>query len=233
MAAEHRPDTLPAPTVLALPFNGSWLAMNSPARRVPSHGTHVMAVTYAIDFVGVDARGRTSTVHDWRTVLAREPADRFHAFGRAILSPVDGRVVSVHDGEPDHPAQRSLVMGLGYLLTQRSRLRLGAGALAGNHVVIEIGTAGRYVLLAHLRRGSLRVRPGDVVASGQEIATCGNSGNSTQPHLHIQVMDSPNGYEAHGLPLAFRDYLGRPKGAAAVRHVPVGVPGEGERVEPA
>jgi hypothetical protein len=54
---------------LELPFTGRWLVENSPARRVPSHGTDLLATRYAIDFVGVDERYRTSPVVDLSTVL--------------------------------------------------------------------------------------------------------------------------------------------------------------------
>src|SRR5918995_76764 len=60
-----------------------------------------------------------------------------------------------------------------------------------------------YAALAHLRRGSPRVRPGDWVAAGQQLAACGNSGNSTEPHLHFQLMDHPSVLLAAGLPLRF------------------------------
>ena len=58
---------------LALPFHGPWLVQNSPARRVPSHGVDVLGERYAIDFVGVDERHRTSATRDWRTALATTP----------------------------------------------------------------------------------------------------------------------------------------------------------------
>ena len=80
-AAAYRPDPGQAPVVLSLPFTGSWLAANSPARRIPSHGTHFLGQTFAIDFVAVDTRRRTATVRDWRTVLSVEPVDRFLGFG--------------------------------------------------------------------------------------------------------------------------------------------------------
>jgi murein DD-endopeptidase MepM/ murein hydrolase activator NlpD len=60
----------------------------------------------------------------------------------------------------------------------------------GNHVVLEIAPR-RYVLLAHLRAGSLRVKPGDQVVCGQPLAECGNSGNTSEPHVHMQVQDGP------------------------------------------
>ncbi|WP_328342137.1 hypothetical protein [Micromonospora sp. NBC_00421] len=125
------------PVMLALPFRGSWLVQNSPARRVPSHGTDLFATTYAMDFVAVRGR-RTATVRDWRTLLATEPPQRFLAFGQPILAPAAGRVVSAHDGEVDHEARRSPSALLSYALTQAARVRRGAGAIAGNHVIVEL-----------------------------------------------------------------------------------------------
>lgn len=216
--------------VLALPFRGTWLAQMSPARRVPSHGTHLFATTYAIDFVAVQGR-RTARVVDWRTVLSVEPPERFLAYGQPILAPAPGRVVAVHDGEPDHEARRSPVTLVRYALTQAARARQGPGALAGNHVILEIDR-GAYVVLAHLRRGSIRVAVGDRVAVGQELAVCGNSGNSTQPHLHIQAMDGPDPYRARGVPLVFRSYHVWRRGAVSPTVVEQGLPDNGDVVKP-
>jgi hypothetical protein len=217
--------------LLTLPFRGTWRARNSPARAVPSHGTHLFATTYAMDFVAVRGR-RTATVRDWRALLSTEPVDRFFAFGQPILAPAAGRVVSVHDGEEDHVARRSPLAQVPYALTQAARVRGGAGAIAGNHVILELTECGAYVVLAHLRAGSVRVGEGESVAVGQEVGACGNSGNSTQPHLHIQVMDSADPFAARGLPMSFREYRAwrRPDGPPVV--VERGVPHESEVVEP-
>ena len=232
-AAGYRPDPDRPPVVLSLPFEGPWLAVNSPARRVPSHRTHFLGQTYAIDFVAVDSRGRTGSAVDWRTFLGTEPAERFVGYGAPILAPADGRVALVHDGEPDHEARRSPVTALPYLLTQGSRLRRGLGAITGNHVVLALAEGGPYVALVHLRPGSLRVVVGDRVSVGQPIAACGNSGNSTQPHLHIQVMDSTDLITARGLPMAFHDYRAWPRGGKGQpSRVSQGVPGHRQRVEP-
>ncbi|MGY1706256.1 M23 family metallopeptidase [Geodermatophilus sp. SYSU D00697] len=217
--------------VLGLPFRGTWLARNSPARRVPSHGTHRFATTYAIDFIAVRGR-RTAATRDWRTVLATEPADRFVAFGQPVLAPAAGRVVSVHDGEADHEARRSQPALLRYALTQAARARGGAGALAGNHVVLELADGGGYVVLAHLRAGSIQVREGEPVPAGRTVAACGNSGNSTQPHVHVQVMDAADASTARGLPMSFRDYRVWPRSGGPPVVVDRGVPGESEVVEP-
>jgi murein DD-endopeptidase MepM/ murein hydrolase activator NlpD len=218
-----------APVELVLPFRSTWRAKNSPARRVPSHGTHLFATTYAMDFVAVRDH-RTASVTDWRTWFSVEPADRFFAYGQPILAPAAGRVVAVHDGEPDHEARRSQVALVPYALTQAARVRQGPGAVAGNHVILEIDNAA-YVLLAHLMAGSVRVQTGDQVAAGQALGACGNSGNSTQPHLHIQAMDSADPYTARGRPIAFRSYRSWRRQGEPPQRVEQGVPDNGEVVE--
>lgn len=75
------------PVVLDLPFRGRWRARNSPARRVPSHGSHLFGTTYAIDFVAVDATGR-SEPRNWRSALWREDPRGFVGFGAPVLAPV-------------------------------------------------------------------------------------------------------------------------------------------------
>jgi hypothetical protein len=218
--------------VIALPFTGRWLARNSPARRVPSHGTDLLGERYAIDFVGVDERRRTSGVRDWRTLLATEPPERYYAFGRPILAPADGTVVDVHDGETDHEGRRSQLALVPYALGQMRRLRAGVGAVAGNYVTIALPGNRAFVALAHLRAGTIRPVVGDSVRAGQQIAECGNSGNSTQPHVHVQIMDSADITTAKGVPMAFRHYRERPRGSSQVHVRETGVPAEEAVVEP-
>jgi murein DD-endopeptidase MepM/ murein hydrolase activator NlpD len=76
------------------------------------------------------------------------------------------------------------------------------GALLGNHVVLDLG-GGIYAVLAHLKRGSIGVQKGQVVRVGQKLAECGNSGNSSEPHIHFQLMDTPRAAFAAGLPFRF------------------------------
>lgn len=221
-----------SPLLLDLPFAGRWLVQNSPARRVPSHGTDLLGARYAIDFVGVDDHRRTATVRDWRTLVASEPVERFVAFGRPVLAPATGTVVHVHDGEVDHAGRRSQPALVPYALGQRARFRAGAGAMAGNHVVIATAGETRFVVLAHLRAGSLRVDAGQQVVVGQPVAECGNSGNSTQPHVHLQVMDRPDAYGADGVPMVFHRFREWPRGAQGPRLREASLPDEGSVVEP-
>lgn len=195
---------------VSLPFTGKWKVENSPLRRVPSHGTHLLATTYAIDFVGVDDAGRSAPAVSWRTAFATEPPELFFAFGRPILAPVAGEVVAVRDGEQDHEARRSQLALIPYLLGQSARLRSGIGAIAGNYVLIATPDGDAVVGVMHLQAGTVRVRTGEQVREGQQIAACGNSGNSTQPHVHVQAMDGTDPWTARGLPLVFRSFGEKP-----------------------
>jgi hypothetical protein len=114
--------------VLSLPFTGRWLAQNSPARRIPSHGTDLLGERYAIDFVAVDHHRRTADRRDWRTFLATEPAERFLAFGQPILAPAAGTVIAAHDGAMAFQNFREWPRGTNHALVRESGLP-GEGAV--------------------------------------------------------------------------------------------------------
>src|SRR5690625_4909229 len=65
-------DMTAQPVELDYPFTGRWRVRNSPADRVPSHGATLFGLSYAIDFVPVDADGRSAPVTPW-SILGREP----------------------------------------------------------------------------------------------------------------------------------------------------------------
>jgi hypothetical protein len=193
--------------LLRYPLEGHIRARNSPAQRVPSHGTNLMGTTYAIDLVPVDAHGRSAR-WSWRAALATERPENFLGFGATVVAPCAGTVVIAHDGEDDHQARRSQFALFFYMTGQAQRIRRGPGAIAGNHVVLALGDNGPFVLVAHLRKDSLRVGVGDWINVGQPIGQCGNSGNSTQPHVHVQVTDSIEWSRAKGIPIAFETPAG-------------------------
>lgn len=190
------------PVRVRLPVTGRWVAANSPANRVPSHGLHAWGQSYAIDLVHEPAE-RPRPTFGSRPGFRRP--EEFPAFGQPVTAPADGVVVRAHDRERDHRA-RTTWPALLYLFAEGSmRELLGPGRILGNHVVLDIGS-GVYAVLAHLRRGSVRVAPGDAVRAGQHLGDCGNSGNSSEPHLHIQLMDHPRVLVAAGLPVEFDGY---------------------------
>ncbi|NUL46233.1 M23 family metallopeptidase [Cellulosimicrobium funkei] len=198
------------PLDLDYPFTGRWLVQNSPANRVPSHGTAQFGLSHAIDFVPVDEAGR-SAPYTLTSFLRPEPAAILPGFGRLLTAPVDGVVVGVHGDEPDRRSHRGLP-SVGYAFTQRRRLDAGWLGLSGNHVLIETrGPEGRtaVVVLCHLQQGSSPVRTGQPVHRGEVVGRCGNSGNSTEPHVHVHAVDRRDISRAEAVPITFRGALPR------------------------
>lgn len=191
---------------LAYPFRDRWLTQNSPANRVPSHGTALFATSFAIDFVPINEAGRTAPI-TLGSLLRPEPAERFPGFGRPILAPVDGVVAGVHHTAPDHPSFRGLPSVM-YALTQGRRAAGGWPQLAGNHVMID-AVGGPVIAVCHLQRGSVQVRQGQRVRVGQTLGRCGNSGNSTEPHVHLQAIDRLDVRHAYPVPITFGGRLPR------------------------
>ncbi|MFB1050306.1 M23 family metallopeptidase [Paraliobacillus sp. JSM ZJ581] len=190
----------------SLPFTGRWLVGSTPAKKIPSHGTDMFGVGYAIDFIAVDEQNRTSPKVSWRTLIGTESPEIFYAFGKPIVSPISGRVVSIHNGEPDHEARRSPLTLIPYAAKQSERIRKGPEAVAGNYIIISSNKSDVYIAIVHLQLDSLLVKEGDYVSEGEHIANCGNSGNSTQPHIHIQAMTSADFFNTKGVPLYFNAF---------------------------
>ncbi|MGH8869117.1 MAG: M23 family metallopeptidase [Actinomycetes bacterium] len=187
------------PVEIACPVQGWWMPVHSPADKVPSHGLHAYGQTYAIDLVGDPPDGSRPGFSWWP--LARRP-EEFPGFGLPVLAVADGVVVRRHDRERDHWSRTSWP-SLVLLVLEGVRELFGVGRILGNHLVIDHGD-GVFSAYAHLRSGTVSVAVGEAVHAGDRLAECGNSGNSSEPHLHLQLMDHPSAYVAAGLPFTFR-----------------------------
>lgn len=199
----------PVPVEIAPPVDGRWSALNSPADKVPSHGTRSYAQAYAIDIVR-ESEDRPRPAFGWWPLVRRNTD--FPAFGAPVLSVADATVVRVRDGRRDHLSRTSWPALPLFFAEASARDAAGPGALLGNHLVLDLGD-GTYALYAHLMRGSAAVREGERVRTGQVVARVGNTGNSTEPHLHFQLMDGADPSTARGVPFRWRG---------------VGVPANGE-----
>jgi murein DD-endopeptidase MepM/ murein hydrolase activator NlpD len=201
-----------AARTIAIPVRGRWTVMNGPTDRVPSHGTHGHGQTFALDLVYEPHEGARP---EFGKGAAFRPPEEFPAFGEDILSPVDGTVIAVSDGARDHRT-RSTWPAVGYMFLESFVRELaGSRHVLGNNAVIDAGD-GSYMVLAHLQRGSAQVKEGDRVRAGDVVGRCGNSGNSSEPHLHFQLMDHPRALIAAGLPLRFRSSDGVPANGEAL-----------------
>jgi hypothetical protein len=148
----------------------------------PINGELWGAERFAIDYVQLDPAGR---------LITGDAADveSYAYFGAEIHAVADGEVVSVRDGLPE---QTPGADPAGLPLDQ----------YPGNHVVQSLGD-GNYALYAHIKTGTVAVKPGDRLTAGQVLGNVGNTGNSTAPHLHFHVMSSPDPLRSDGLPFVF------------------------------
>jgi murein DD-endopeptidase len=167
---------------------GDWLTANGPSNEsghrralIPIAGTPVIAQRFAIDYVRVDAAGKTVSGDRARN-------ENFYAQNEEAIAVADGIVVGTKDSIPEN------IPGV----TSRA-VPITLETVGGNYVILDI-SGGRYAFYAHLQPGSLRVRTGDRVRRGDVIGLVGNSGNSTEPHLHFHLADGITPLGAEGIP---------------------------------
>jgi len=140
-----------------LPFTGEWCVYQA----FDDEWTHKGKWKYAYDFV-MKKNGKT---------FANDGVflEDYYAFGKSIISPVNGYVVSLRDDLPDN------IIG-----------EVDRNNNWGNYIIIK-SDYGYFVEISHLMKNSLKVKAGDYVKTGEILAKCGNSGYSPEPHIHIQV----------------------------------------------
>jgi hypothetical protein len=126
----------------------------------------------------------------------------YYCFGLPLLAPADGTVRSVVDGNPNMPPGE-----------------LGGMPAGGNQIVIEVAPR-QFLFLCHLQPDSITVKAGDGVTAGQVLGRIGNSGNTSEPHLHIHLQDSLTDDEGEGIPIYFHHY--RHNGKLIERGMPTG-----------
>lgn len=165
----------------ALPFEGDWLVFWGGTNVFENYHYEYESQRYAYDFI--QAKDNYSYTGD---PLKNES---YYAFGKTIYAPADGTVVSVVNEIADNEP-------VGVMNPKQP---------AGNVVVIDHG--GEYSYLAHLKQGSATVKAGDQVKQGDVIGLTGNSGNSSEPHLHFQVSDGADLFAAKSINILWEGKL--------------------------
>jgi Peptidase family M23 len=164
-----------APEALAFPLSsGRWAVMVGGFSAL-NHHLHTPGQAGGLDLIAVRPDGARAAG------VCPDRLEAYEGYGREVVSPCDGVVVAAVDDLPDQVPQR-----------------IRTAPPAGNHVRIDTGRC--IVHLSHLRPGSLRVAEGDQVVTGERLGEVGNSGRSSEPHLHIHAERS-----GHGLRLRFTD----------------------------
>jgi murein DD-endopeptidase MepM/ murein hydrolase activator NlpD len=194
--------------IVDFPLRGEWVAVHTPASKIPSHGTDMLGQRFAFDLIRFDARkgSRYYPVGTARMLFLGVRTQDCHGWGEPIHAPLDGEVVVARDGLAErariHPLREvALVLWTG--LTFRPS-ETALHRVMGNHVIMRGG--GVYAAFAHLTTGSVAVKAGQVVRAGDVLGRVGHTGNSTAPHLHFQLMDAVDPLTARGVPCAFRAY---------------------------
>lgn len=186
----------PAPIALGPPLRGkNWVAINGCCSLRGAHRGAVLPVDgdlhdaqrFAIDWMRIDAQGRMMSGDPMRV-------ESFLAYDQPVLAIADATAIEVLDGLDDQ------VPG-----SLPDPAAITIANVDGNHVILDLGK-GLYAFYAHLKKGTLRVKKGDRVRRGQELARLGNTGNTSAPHLHLQIMTSPSALAGDGVPYVFKAF---------------------------
>ena len=176
----------PAPTRNAtkasLPFKGEWTVLWGGDTKEQNYHVQHPAQKNAFDILIKDARGNSYK----STGKANED---YYAFGKELLTPCDGEVVMAVDGIKDNiPGEMNPTF------------------LTGNTVIIKT-TANEFLFLCHFKQGSVAVKQGQKVKAGQLLGLCGNSGNSSEPHLHFHIQNVEDMTKATGIKCFFETLM--------------------------
>lgn len=167
----------------SLPFDGEWYTINGGVTQSTSHSWEVLTQRFAYDFAIVGGEGE-SYCGDKKDLRS------YFCYGKNILAPADGVVVSIKNNFPD-----SRIMDDGQPDPDISDI-------AGNRIIIK-HSSNEYSAICHLMPESVLVKKGQTVKRGEIIAKCGNSGNTSEPHVHFQVQNTAHFYFCIGLPILF------------------------------
>jgi hypothetical protein len=216
--------------VVEFPLRGEWVAVRTPAHKVPSHGTELFGQRYAFDFVRPDGRKglHLQPAGTVRSFLLGGRTRDYYGWGQPVHAAFDGRVVAAVDGVAER-ARVQVVREVALALRTTvgfDPTRSGFEPVAGNHVIVQGAEA--FAVFAHLAPGTVSLATGHEVRVGDLIGRVGHTGNSTAPHLHFQLMDASDPLRAKGVPCAFAEYLVRRDGRW--ERVERGVPGRGQRI---
>lgn len=190
---------------LNLPFNDEWLVYQG-GRNAFDDGYAVSDdQRYSMDFVYL----KNGRLFSGKGGIGSKAED-YYCFGQAIVSPADGKIVKAEGGYDDSPPGKA-----------------SGDPADGNVVAISFGN-GEIAFMNHLKQNSLKVKVGDQVKQGQELAQCGNSGSGPIPHVHFQLQRGGG----VALPAQFVDYIadgkpvasGEPKRGQAVKNNPTPPP---------
>jgi murein DD-endopeptidase MepM/ murein hydrolase activator NlpD len=198
--ASNLPDLTRNSTPLMLPFDSAWSVMWGGDTKDLNYHVEVPVQKHAFDFTIKDSLQK-SYKRDSKT------NEDYYAFGKNIIAPCDAFVVQVIDGIKDNEPGRVNPM-----------------FVTGNTVILKTDKA-EYLLFAHFKKHSIKVKEGQKLKQGELLGLCGNSGNSSEPHLHFHIQNVEDINTADGVKCYFESI--RVNGISRSDYSPV----KGERIE--
>lgn len=167
-------------TTLRLPFDEAWTVFWGGRALKQNYHTAYPDQRFAYDILIM----KGGVTHDGDGLSL----DDYYCFDLKVLAPGAGVVVSAENDVVDNvPGEMNPAQAL------------------GNHVIIDHGN-GEFSFLAHFRQGTLSVAVGDKVEIGTYLGRCGNSGNTSEPHIHYHLQDTPRFIHGQGIPAPFVNY---------------------------
>ena len=169
-------------TALQLPFKGEWFTYWGGDTKAQNYHVTTKVQRGAFDFLKLGANNRSYTKSGTRN-------EDYYAFGEPIYAVCDAEVYDVITGvEDNRPTQMNPAQPL------------------GNSVTLKTAN-GEYIVYAHFENGTIAVEKGETVKAGSYLGNCGNSGNSSEPHLHLHIQDGPNLMTAAGAKCYFEEVV--------------------------
>jgi hypothetical protein len=200
------------------PLKGAWAAYGAPS--LISHHRWGSIQEFAFDFVKIGSDGTTHTGDGSKLT-------DYYAYGAPVYAIGSGKVVSISDEETEsndnlkQPDETEEEYNQRSVKLQQVLLAKGFSHVMGNRIIIEHDN-GEYSYYLHLKKGSLKVKQGDLVEKGEEIAALGHSGNSTEPHLHFHLTDGPDMVYSRSIPISFHNISLYPDYDTDIRHIHYG-----------
>lgn len=165
-------------TKLMLPFHGEWTVVWGGDTKEQNYHIQSKAQKNAFDFIITDNTGKSYKSNG-------QTNEDYYAFGKELFAPCNGEIMLVVDGVKDNkPGEFNPIY------------------VPGNTVILKTA-ANEYLFFAHFKQHSIKVKQGDKVKQGQVLGLCGNSGNSSEAHLHYHIQHIEDMNKATGIKCYF------------------------------
>ncbi len=169
-------------TKMELPFNGKWYVVWGGDTKELNYHVESDSQKNAFDFVIIGDNGKSYS-------NSGNKNEDYHCFGKNLLAPCDAEVFMAVDGIKDN------IPG-----------KMDTSFPMGNTVILKTD-AGEYIYLCHFKQFSIRVKEGSKVKKGDVLGNCGNSGRSSEPHLHFHIQNTYDAMNATGIKCYFNNIV--------------------------